>query len=632
MFCKNCGKELAEGAAFCAECGQPVTQEAPAAETPVAEIPVEMPAEEAASAVPAEDVTAVAQADDGAALQEAASPAETPAPVVEEAPAVPVSKKRRFPFKWAIAAAVAVAAVVALVLNMGTIVGSVIKTFGSDTDYYKYVELKTVKNGTDTVTDYYGLFKDTFTDSNQKVEGSFRPVLGDDAQELLELLPVDMELDWLNDLKLSYTSNIKDDTMMFELAVAVADGDPLKAIAIMNKADGKLYAGLPSVDDTYLELDMNVATDTAEDVMDSDMGIVAPTVSNNSVLDTFLGDTELTDKLSELLPSDKEMDKLLDRYLSLVLDMVEVESAESVILKIDGVEQSCTESTITVTQKLCADIMIAVVTEAKTDKDIKAIIDDAQKFLNEQKLDEEIDLYTEYGKAMDEALAVLADLKATASDEVFAEMKTYISKQHEIIGRRVEVSGREVFYYATAKKGSAFASEMIVANAVKLSGKGTEKGDVVSGDFELEVNGEAIIELTVKDFDKSKAEEGYLNGSFRIAPKKALLEMMGAGKEATLLLSTYDPSLEFVAKNSKNATELAINLYKDESLLVGLVFESKTSKADKVTIPENTLNVTDEDSVMEWFNQIEGDTVSEKLETIGVPDEIMDILNVFLAG
>ena len=40
MFCRNCGKEIAEGKKFCGACGTPVAAPAPAAETPVAEAPV----------------------------------------------------------------------------------------------------------------------------------------------------------------------------------------------------------------------------------------------------------------------------------------------------------------------------------------------------------------------------------------------------------------------------------------------------------------------------------------------------------------------------------------------------------------------------------------------------------------
>ena len=48
MFCKNCGKELADGARFCAECGNVVEVEAPVVEAPVAEAPVaEAPVAEA---------------------------------------------------------------------------------------------------------------------------------------------------------------------------------------------------------------------------------------------------------------------------------------------------------------------------------------------------------------------------------------------------------------------------------------------------------------------------------------------------------------------------------------------------------------------------------------------------------
>ncbi|MBE6767565.1 MAG: zinc ribbon domain-containing protein [Ruminococcaceae bacterium] len=622
MFCSYCGKEIAEGAAFCDGCGKATAVQ----DVPVEEAPATVMAGE--TTVLSENMIPPVQQEGHAMQPDAVFPTEEPVPAVEM---VPAPKKRRFPLKWLIAAVVAVAAVVALLLNMSTIVGTVIKTFGSDTDYYKYVELKTVKSGTDTVADYYALIKESFTDNEKKVQGSFRPVLGEDAKELLQdYLPAEMKLDWLNDLKISYTGNYKDNVLLFELAVAVADGDPLKAIAILNSTDGKVFAALPSVSDTYLEFGMNDAT--APETDGDGMAVAPPVMSTNSLLGEWLTDPELADDLREVLPTDKELDKLLDRYLALVLDMVEVSASKDTTLSIEGVEQTCTESTITITQKQCSDILIAVLNEAKTDKDIKAIIADVQKLVEERVEGEEIDLYDAYTKALDEALTSLKDAENEATNETFAAMTTYISKQHEIIGRRITVAGTEVLYYATAQKGSAFATEMTVGNAAKLSGKGTKKGDVVSGEYDVDVQGTVVAKLTVKDFDEGKAEDGYLNGTFRITPKKALFEMMGMDEDAALMIGTYDPSLEFVMKNSKNASEMAINLYKDESLLFGLVSEGKTSKADKVEIPENTVDGTDEEALMNWLEQIEGDTVEEKLRSIGVPEEIMDVLELLLGS
>lgn len=624
MFCSYCGKELPEGAAFCSQCGKALAvQEVTVEETPAAEVLAEEPA------VAAEETTVVQETD--VMQQDATFPTETPAPAVETAEE-PAPKKRRFPLKWLIAALVAVVAVGALLLNMSTIVGTVIKIFGSDTDYYRYVELKAVKNGTDTVADYYGLIKDTFTDDEKKVQGSFRPVLGDEAKELLKDLPADVNLDWLNDLEVSYTGNYKDNAVMLELAVAVADGDPLKAVGILNSTDGKLFASLPSVSDTYLEFDMNSAVAPDSDVSEGGLLVVPPSMSANSVLDGFLTDNDLMDDLRDVLPSDKELDKLLDRYFAVALDMVEVSAADKAVLTIGGVEQKCTVSTIEITQKQCLDIVAAVLREAKSDKDIKSIIADVQEFIDEKVKDEKIDLYAEYTAALDDMLASLKSSEDNATNDVFAVMTTYISQQHEIIGRRIALADAEVLYYATAQKGSAFATEMKIANVVKLSGKGTKKGDVVSGEYDVEVQGAVLAKLTVKDFDEGKAEDGYLNGTFRITPKKALFEMMDLDEEAALMLTTYDPSLEFVMKNSKNASEMAINLYKDESLFFGLVFESKTGKADTIVFPENTVDGSDEEALMNWLDQIEGDTVEEKLESIGVPEEIMTLLNLVFAA
>lgn len=80
MFCKECGKEIKEGAAFCSNCGTAVAAATATAETaaPVAPAETTAPAEAATTAVPA----APAEATASVVSAEATAPTEATAPVV----------------------------------------------------------------------------------------------------------------------------------------------------------------------------------------------------------------------------------------------------------------------------------------------------------------------------------------------------------------------------------------------------------------------------------------------------------------------------------------------------------------------------------------------------------------------
>ena len=78
MFCGNCGKKLNEGAAFCPNCGTPVSSESAA---PVQEVqkPEETPAASSESAAPVQEV----QKPEETPATPAAAPSESAAPVQE---------------------------------------------------------------------------------------------------------------------------------------------------------------------------------------------------------------------------------------------------------------------------------------------------------------------------------------------------------------------------------------------------------------------------------------------------------------------------------------------------------------------------------------------------------------------
>ena len=95
MICKNCGKEVAEGSAFCTECGAPLArQEAPVAAPAAPEAPV--------YAAPAAPETPVYAAPAAPAVPEApvyAAPAAPAAPVYAQPYAAPVQPQQPAPAK-----------------------------------------------------------------------------------------------------------------------------------------------------------------------------------------------------------------------------------------------------------------------------------------------------------------------------------------------------------------------------------------------------------------------------------------------------------------------------------------------------------------------------------------------------
>ncbi len=577
MLCPFCSREIVDDSVFCAYCGKDVS----AASVSVAAAVEVIPHEETQ---PTETVAAA-------------------------------SPKRRFPVKWCIAAVVAVAAVAALVLNMSTLVGTVVKTFATDTEYYKYVELNTLKSGTDTLTGYYTLLRDAVCNNEKKQQGTVRPVLG---EALLETLPEESAWEELNGVTLSYTANYKDNAWMLELTAdeAETEGDPFRVVGIWDIVGETLFVGLPDVNDSFLSWSPSDGEE-GKDLTVPPRGTVG--------WNEWLQDTALAEDLRAALPTGKELDKLLDRYLTTVLDKVTVTAAARTVLQVGGVQQECEKITVTVTEKQWVDIALTVLNGAKKDSEILAVLQEAQGFFDKRDI-ADVDLPAMYNQAVEQALKQVQTAQISATDNTLFTLISFVNTQHEVIGRRVSVKGHEQFSYLTVQNGNAIATEWSVGNGMKFVGNGTRRGNLVSGEYTLLQNGTALATLQATDFDIVRAMEGYMNGTVRVIPTATLFERLQLDAD---VLSTNTVALELVAKTSKSNHHVTLNVYQNDTLRLGLVLENKTGRAETVTFPENTVDAADQEAVDAWLEGVEGETLGEKLQGIGMPQPLWELLNTW---
>lgn len=582
MFCTQCGKDVAEGCAVCPACGADVVA-AVAEET-------------------AQEISAQHTAD----TEVLTATEETP---VEEG--TPKKKKRRFPIKWLITAVVAVTAVVALILNMDTIVGTVIKIFGSDTAYYRYVELNSFDDGVNLLCGYYGTAVESLNKENQKVDGTARIVVGDDLLELLEDKNVDIR--FLNDLELAYAANTKDDATLVDLALSVAGGDPLMVSLMLDFAEGSAFFGVPSANDEYVQMDADFL---------EELGLPA-------IFAERLRDPAVAQELAAALPSERELRDLMDRYFTIVLDEVEVNAASETTLTIGEIQQSCTALDLDITGDVMGRVGNAVLNAARTDEELRGYIERLQTFLDEREWSEEVDLYASFSAWIDTERERVDDIADDAAGETVAAVTTYVSQTHKIIGRRIKTDGQEIFV-ATVQKGGKYATEVNVNDHVTVIGSGARHGSVLEGAYELQVDGVKMMEITLSDFDMWRAAGGHLNGSIRLTPKKALFEHFGIESEEASTASFMNLSLELQFQNSKSERRCEVNILKDEKVLLGLALDSHIGRSETVELPEEAVEITETDELKEWFESFEGDTVLDKLENAGMPKEITDFLALYM--
>ncbi len=579
MFCENCGSPLGETDKFCNKCGCRVSE--------VKQVNV---------------------------LEEAAAWPQNPemSENAQKAAARPSFFRRHM---GKLIAVVIVAAVsITAAVNASAISNMVRKTFSTPKQYYQYVEKKAITDTTQRMAEnYQRYFKGEQNAEDTERIAALEFELTEQGRDLLGLgVLEDMDLPKLESgsLKFSY---LKKDDLMRGRALASLNGKNLgEADILLDYAKQMLYFALPKHNQTWMGIDFGA-------LIEDEMSM--------SEYEEAMGQMEA---LKEACPDQKTFRKILNRYMEVVLNGIEdVEKAEETI-KAEGVIQKCTALKVTFDEDGLKDIVKRLYIELSKDKEMKQIFLDIAEVMAPEEDGE--DLYDELLSDMEDSITDWS-LEWDSSAELV--MTIYVDRNGEIRGRRLEASSEYSKTEITSimpKRGSKFGYELSVSENgtnASVTGSGKESGNKLSGAFELQVNGMSIFDITVKELDIKKAEQGQLNGSMTIAPSgqlSSLLRMAIASEQASgdrgSLLENLQMKLDMKSSEEKAAIELSF-LYEEERL-GGFVLRMENGKAGDIKMPEDVMMVEGEEELDEWLQDFDWDVLKDDLEAVGFPPSITE--------
>ncbi len=623
MFCKKCGSQLSENAAFCSNCGEPVTASTEANVNPYTsysaqsapEQPVQQPeGQSGADTVPGTGSQLYTQQNSHqSAYPEQAQAVDRFAQPEFDEP----KKKAKKSFKTLIvAAAVVLVAAILVAFNASALQGFAIKTFGSTDDYFKYVEDKALDSYASGISKSYGSLL-SYNDVTGASKAQLKLKVGEDALELLETYIAqsageEIDLDWLNTVTVDVDSNFKDNVSQIGTALSI-DSQVLADIDVivdMNEMD--VFVGILNLSDKYLK--------TSADTDDVD-------ASANDAMTEFM---EMLPELKKELPSEKELDKLIDKYLGIVMDNLNEVTKSTEVVEVGDVSEKLTVLEFELDSDTLLEISIAVLEEAKNDKQLKKYITNVAEYLEKEDIiDDAADVYDDFVDAIEDELDIIEDIDD--DNEKILTIVDYINSDHEIVGRDIETPYGDILSYITVRDGKNFASEFEIPNTLRIEGSGTDKGGRINAEFTLESSGQEILDITVKDFDNKKAAQGYLNGSVVIAPTTYTLKQMGLDDMNASVLAIADPAIEFVFSSEKNSSTVEINLLNDDELFVGITISGEQTKASKIEIPAGS-DVIDSEDAAEWEESVDFDSFISALRDTTLPEELVDAIEQSIYG
>ena len=475
-------------------------------------------------------------------------------------------------------------------------------------------EAQDVVDGTTTI--YGALLKaigggmgDLSLDQGMQMETTV--TLGDDLLNMLSSMMssygMGSDVSFLKSFGFSTTMLSQNSLMQEEISVKLGSTTLATAKMIMDMAKSNAYVCLPELNSNWLGFVMNTGDSSAS-------GMMIPAAS-------VLGSLEAYADIVDALPTEQALNTLMSRYLDIIVKALPAATTSTKTLSVGSVSQEVTATTHTFTTHGLMAATKAVLVAAKTDKDLEKVLDDISKYGNDKAGTNE-DLHADMLEGINYALDSYDEAIADVADETLLTLVIYTAGDQQV-GLQINVPSANMNAYAySLKNGDNTAFELNVMNMVKFSGTGTLKSGKANGNYTLTVQGQNMLSVEVKNFNKSALEQGNLEGTLRIKPSAFVLSNIPAND-----FLTTNTVIEIVMKVTGDNSNISFNLYNGDKLMVGLSMLTKMIANGSVKAPTNYIDPTkDPDAFEGWVEGMNFDKLLSNLRKAGVPDSLVEMI------
>ena len=477
------------------------------------------------------------------------------------------------------------------------------KTFSEPEEYYRWVEGRAAGEAASNVaTIYNDYLRESLQIYDMSVDVEAKVELEETGMDMLSLAGLSgVDMSWLESATVTGNVSVKDNMVSF----AMDEADIISMAGILDLAEESAYIQLPYLSDMYMSAD---DVDGAEEMIEA---------------------FESLKVLYENAPDEKLVEDLLNKYITLALTCVDDVEMSDGSIRAEGVTQDCVELEVTIDEKAMADMVETVLTALAEDEELKEWYIEAWTAIADSDLDRDIDIDPEemYEQWKDLAEEAADEADSIADYDMEIVMVVYVDSKGNICGRTLEYEGLTV-EMLMAHDGSDFGYNLSVeaeGESVALTGKGKDKGGKLTGEFAVEYNGMALVEIAVEKLDVNKLVKGQLSGTLTIAPSSALVRALDMSDYSSIIGGM---SVVIEAETDADSAKLVCSVLQDEEKWGTVTLIASKDKGEKVKLPsdKNVVEIEDEDDFEDWYETVNWDAYIKKLEKAGAPDEIIDVI------
>lgn len=475
-------------------------------------------------------------------------------------------------------------------------------------DYLKFVQQEALKN--DSAMDMMGTFYDLTLDGAATLTTPMEhtvAIRGSDG--LMSLLKTvdetnNTDLSWMEKAELKVTTGADGLNLGADMKLSVGEHQILSAGVFLDTLGGKLYAGLPDVNKTYL------TTKLETEGMASALALITAAGKDGS------------------LPDSEALEQLLYKYMTLLTEQYTNVQKTTQKVTIDKISKKCTVLSVELTPEQVNGLLVAILEDARTDATAKAFLQAWCDGLNElaKQTDDQGEALT-VDTLIDGMLEKLQNAQTQAPGLV---IKTYVTNTEEICGYRVETArGETVFEQLSLTKKKTWESVTRLSGGIEIRGKGDLIANKLSGTFDINRDRQNYLQCKLQSLDMEALKTGMLRGKVSLTFSKVLTEQILADlldPSVAKLAGMALPTLEFSFEEA--ATKIRVLMAGKEYLNLSVT----SAPAEGYTPQEPEKWVTANlQGLAKWLSDSSFNAVMDVMKKAKIPESLVTGLDKLIS-